>query len=544
MIAASLDAQRPPTLSQLLATVGSDVLQAVCAPRGYEIPVSEPVVHGLGERMPEQEHGLLLLTGGKPTHPLVMPAVRDAAAAGYSAVILKAAGEDILELTQGAEEAGIAVIVAPDDTPWRHLDALLTAAVSATYLPAQNYSSVGLGDLFALANAIASTLGGAITIEDPQGHVQAYSNLPHQRIDEIRRLGILGRQTPERPQNLEEYRRVFRAEGTVYFPAAEGSGSFNRRSIAVRAGSQVLGIIFALEEGTPPLGPKADEALEDAAKVTALHLLRTRSHTDPERSNRAEALRSLLDGSTSARIAAAQLGIGYDTTTKIVAIAQVAGNTVRGMASARIIDLVSLYCESWHSTALCTTGPGVVYALLPVRPGGKDDSRLLKLVNDIVETIGRSAQADVYVGIGSAATHLDEVPGSRRSADRILRALADLGGDRRVAEIHDVRSRVVLLELAERAAADAELLSGPVDRMLRYDTEHGTIYGQTLLAFLDAFGDAKRAAAALSVHDNTLRYRLRRARELFGVDITDPDERLVAWLQLRFRLRDQTARPG
>lgn len=537
----NLDTQRRPTLSQLLATLGSDVLHAVCAPRGYDIPVSEPVVHGLGEPLSEQQHGLLLLTGGKPTHPQVLSAVRHAGAAGYCAVVLKAAGEDVLELIQEAEAAGVAVLVAPDDTPWRRLDALLTAAASATGPPSQNYSSVGLGDLFALANAIASTVGGAITIEDPQGHVQAYSNLPHQRIDEIRRLAILGRQTPERPQNLDEYRRVFRAEGTVYFPAPEGSGALNRRAISVRAGSQVLGVIFALEEGTSPLGADADDALEDAAKVTALHLLRTRSHRDPERWNRAEALRSLLDGSTPARIAAAQLGIAHDTRTKVLAIAQVADDRVRGMASARIIDLVSLYCESWHATALCTTGPGVVYALLPVRAGNKDDTRLLKLVNDIVETIRRSAQVDVYVGIGSTATNLDEVRGSRRSADRILRALADLGSTRRIADLDDVRSRVVLLELAERAAANTELFSGPVDHMLDHDAQHGTVYGQTLLAFLDAFGDARQAAAAVSVHDNTLRYRIRRAKELFGVDLADSEERLVTWLQLRLRLHNVTA---
>jgi DNA-binding PucR family transcriptional regulator len=35
------------------------------------------------------------------------------------------------------------------------------------------------------------------------------------------------------------------------------------------------------------------------------------------------------------------------------------------------------------------------------------------------------------------------------------------------------------------------------------------------------------------VHPNTLRYRLRRAEQLTGLDLSRPDQRLLAMLQLR-----------
>jgi DNA-binding PucR family transcriptional regulator len=38
----------------------------------------------------------------------------------------------------------------------------------------------------------------------------------------------------------------------------------------------------------------------------------------------------------------------------------------------------------------------------------------------------------------------------------------------------------------------------------------------------------------VNVHPNTFRYRLRRITEVFGLDLGEPDERLVAELQLRF----------
>lgn len=41
-----------------------------------------------------------------------------------------------------------------------------------------------------------------------------------------------------------------------------------------------------------------------------------------------------------------------------------------------------------------------------------------------------------------------------------------------------------------------------------------------------------RAAADLTVHPNTLRYRLRRADRVLGIDLANPSDRLLLELQL------------
>jgi DNA-binding PucR family transcriptional regulator len=58
---------------------------------------------------------------------------------------------------------------------------------------------------------------------------------------------------------------------------------------------------------------------------------------------------------------------------------------------------------------------------------------------------------------------------------------------------------------------------------------------ETLRAFLDHFGDSTAAAASLDVHPNTFRYRMRRLLEISGLDLDDPVERMVVYLQLRIR---------
>ncbi|NEB79215.1 PucR family transcriptional regulator, partial [Streptomyces sp. SID14478] len=120
---------------------------------------------------------------------------------------------------------------------------------------------------------------------------------------------------------------------------------------------------------------------------------------------------------------------------------------------------------------------------------------------------------------------------SRDDADLVLRCLDEA---RPVAVVDDVRPRVTLLRLADLVGDRRELTSeGTWARVLAHDAGHGTEYARTVLAWLDAGCDMAGAAKALAVHPNTCRYRLRQAREQVGLDLDDPDERLVLWLEAR-----------
>ena len=129
-------------------------------------------------------------------------------------------------------------------------------------------------------------------------------------------------------------------------------------------------------------------------------------------------------------------------------------------------------------------------------------------------------------------TGLDGVGASRREADEVLDVLA--GSDRPLATIDAVRAQVILHRLRAVAAANPELAVGRVATLAEHDAARGTSWIQTLRAYFDAYGDMAAAAARVNVHPNTFRYRLRRISEVFGLDLDDPDERLVAELQLRF----------
>jgi len=524
------------TLGGILDNLGPHALHLVTDGGRLGEQIGEVVVHGPGEPVPPAESGLLLLTGSRSTHPQTLDTVRSAGRAGYRAVVLKAFGDDLDGLAQVAEECRVALLTTPDEMAWRHLDALITSSKAPAFSgDTDRFASIGLGDLFALANAIASSIGGAITIEDPTGRVIAYSNLPHQEIDEIRRLGILGRQTPERPTNYEEYQAVLRSDSPVFFESPSPEFS-SRLAIAVRAGTEALGLIWVLTD-RPPIVTRAELVLADAAKATALHLLRARGQRDPERAQRTEALRLLLDGAIAPRTAAAQLGVKADTPSVVLVIAPTGDDVEPILAAARIVDLVTLYCEAWHSSALCVTDSGVVYAFLPTRTTDEPSPRLLRLAEDLAATIRRSGRLDVLVALGSCAAGLAEVHESRAMADRVLAVLTGRTEpgepSLRVASVEQVRTEVVLRTVAEQGAAVEGQLLGPVRAILAHDAAHGTLYAESLLTYLSSFGDVVRAAEALNIHENTMRYRVRRAQELFDLSMDDGDEILACWLQLR-----------
>jgi hypothetical protein len=125
-------------------------------------------------------------------------------------------------------------------------------------------------------------------------------------------------------------------------------------------------------------------------------------------------------------------------------------------------------------------------------------------------------------GLGRA---LDQARQARRIA-------ALLGGGVRVVDAARLGSVEVLLATAPaeaRQAFRASLLSPLLD----YDADHGTELVRTLRVFLDCSGSWTKAAEAMFVHVNSLRYRMRRAEELTGRDLGSLADQAALLLALR-----------
>jgi DNA-binding PucR family transcriptional regulator len=156
---------------------------------------------------------------------------------------------------------------------------------------------------------------------------------------------------------------------------------------------------------------------------------------------------------------------------------------------------------------------------------------MCELANDLREHAERSVKRPVVVGIGSAVTGLDDLRRSRSEAEHALAVVRQRG--ERLGHVERLRGAIALHRLQSLAGTDPELRAGKAAILAAHDASKGTSYVATLRAYLDHFGDVPAAAEALFVHRNTFRYRLTRLLDLTGLNLDDPDERLITHLQLR-----------
>lgn len=522
-----------PTLRQVLDDLGAHVGQIIAAPRGLDISLGDPVIYDPLEHSAIDRDAIVLAVATPAEGHDARKLVAQAAAAGAAVVVFKLHDQPA-GVAHDAERAGITLLAVPDEMSWAHLYSLLTRATPHRDGDAgvPGIAGVPMGDLFALANAIAAMVGGAVTIEDTRARVLAYSTVEGQEIDEPRQRSILGRQVPDTPGVRKLYRTLLGGDRVHRFDEVEGLEIMPRIAVPVRVAGEALGSIWVVE-GSTRLGRDAERALLEAARIAALHMIHVRASRDIERRMRGDLLRSLLEGRGSLDSIVARLGIEPHTALVVLAFELRASEEFHEeLHRERLVDLVALYCEAFRRRAACAAIGRTVYALVPVPPP-RSDERIDSLAAEIVDHAESTLRSELVGAIGATVDGPHEVPRSRAEADRVLRVLAARPGPRKVARIDDVGSGAVLLELHEIVRQHPDLVRGPVQAVAAHDAEHGTEYVKTLAAYLDAFGDTMMAAARIGVHPNTFRYRLRRLVEIFDLDLEDPDDRLVVALQLR-----------
>jgi hypothetical protein len=484
-------------VDELTTALGGAVLSRVRAPEPDAV-VRGVVLHTPGDPAPEPDLLLLCTTPEEALPPAVAVAVRESAVAGVLARVPPQA----------------AVFTVPDTARWSDLYDRVQLALR------DSFGQLAAQDAFQLADALAGALGGAVAIEDAGRRVVAFSTVPDQPIDDVRRRGILGRHVPEHVERKQWYARLWRAPGVCEFAAGEETTS--RLAIAVRAGAEPLGSIWVI--GTrDTLHPGADEILGKAVGMVAACLTHQDHFASRGRRTRGQVLRQLLGGAGAGGGPGQALGYRLPGRTVLVAVScpEQAGD--RELLDARLADVLSLHAHRFQGSGLAATVDDRVYALLPA------DER-----PRLAAQLSRVTAAPGWVAVSPVVDRVEQLPRARRQVDQLLGLCRWRGApDGSVAYVDDEREELLFADVADAVRQVVALREGTVQAIARHDREHGTAYVPTLRAWFDACGDVKLAAARLHVHANTFRYRLTRAGALFGLNLDEPDQRLLVHLQLR-----------
>jgi hypothetical protein len=285
----------------------------------------------------------------------------------------------------------------------------------------------------------------------------------------------------------------------------------------VALGAQVAARIWL--PGTPEeLGPLRLRAVEQAATVCALELLRSRTALDAEWRVSGEVVADLVTGNP----------VGMST---VLERADRLGHDLRwphALVTAsgdheRLLSLARSLASRATPRALVTSLGGTVVLLWPAGADGEPAAPAEELRRLATRT-GEPAT----VALSSVCRDLSDYP----AAFRRVRGAATLAGDPgRVVTVENIGVLGLLLQVEDAGElvrfADRRL--GPVRE---HDRARGGELEATLRTYLEHDLSTTATASALYVHPNTVGLRLRRAEQLLGVSLASVES--LAALHLAF----------
>lgn len=528
-----------PTLAEVAQSIGAEIASLVEAPSGDRRIVSRAAIYD-PSAPPAPYTGAIALGIGMPVTGEGLAAQLAALSnSGCVALVYKNHGLPDDDLRHAARTAGLALLRASDAIPWDQLLEFFHAGVTSQG-DAGSLVDIRPGDLFELANAVASLAGGAVAIADPDQTVLAYSTLAGQPIDETRRRSILQLHVPHTDQNDQDYRRVHASHDVVSVPP--GKDSLNRSAVAIRAGSVALGSLWLIDAENSH-SDETNRVLREAANVAALHLLHRRNTHDAGRARQIELVRPLLFEPDRAELAAVQLGISADAVQVVAVAASGSGESAPEVlrSSMLLFDTVRTACAVWLPTATCGVANNIVYIVLPqtsASPSAFQRETILRIAHHTSRLLARP----VVAGLGDTVPIVSTAQSRVASESVLAMLLRDVedgrvrsDSDEVVADRGSLGPRLELRQLVAELRAAGQLPGEFATRVAEHDSRRKTAFELTIRTYLDCNSNAIETASRLGLHANTVRYRLSRIEPLFGVRLEDAETRLLVWLQLSAR---------
>ncbi|MFG3618374.1 PucR family transcriptional regulator [Nocardia sp. NPDC047654] len=295
--------------------------------------------------------------------------------------------------------------------------------------------------------------------------------------------------------------------------------------------ARVLGAIW-LQEGGRPFKPDAAEILRGAAAIAGRLISRSLDAPTTE----ALLIRRLF-GASGPVIDAAAVVNALDLPTTgpaaVIGFALMAGERAPGVEPAAVGGVLRLRACSFRGDSVTTTIGDRVYVLLP---GYRSAQAVTAWTRQLIEQLEAKRALSLRAAIACPVPDLGRVADARAEVDRVLARTFAASGSR-VTTLAEARTAVLLGETLDLIGARTELHDPRLRALFDYDRKHSASLRDSVETYLREHGDVRDAAAALRVHPNTLRYRLRRVEDILGMNLDDPADRLLLQIQLALHRR-------
>jgi sugar diacid utilization regulator len=323
---------------------------------------------------------------------------------------------------------------------------------------------------------------------------------------------------PDRPQPYPQQSRRHRAE--LLDEAAHASGPVREqdRLIAVaRSLSGVLGVV-ALIDPARRAGHDAYVALEHAAVVLTIGLAHQRELAAAELRLRGDLVGDLVTGTHAETAVARAAALGHDLRGphQVLLLRWPGGRN--GEALVPATERAARLCDV-DALVACRAGMVVMVAARPAAWGSQHQwGELHRALTEVLPG------ARGCIGVGGVRDSPAQLPRSYSEARHAL-ALGQRSPAGGVTSFDELGVLRLLFTSAEPADVD-QFVRDWLGVLIDYDGAKGAELVETLSQYYDSGGNYDLTAKALRIHRSTLRYRLKRIRELTGHDLGEVDCRL------------------
>jgi purine catabolism regulator len=295
-----------------------------------------------------------------------------------------------------------------------------------------------------------------------------------------------------------------------------------------------------------------DDVLVHAARLALnVQLMRDYVRFRSEADSVAEVFKALFAGSLQQRsellARARRLGVSLDRPARLVKIgfpaesAEAAESLIEGLQLA----LARRVAELLPGAAVIRDDDIIIFAPAPVE---KSDSaaRWQKILRQITAVVENKVGLRPIIAASSLCAQMMDYREARLECDRVL-ALARMFGKTGAAAQADFGPHALLLSTIDHASARA-FVHTALGAIEDYDHKHRTELLPTIGEFLRGGCRYQACANRLGIHVSTLRYRLGRLHDLFGIKLEERDSMFGLALALRLRELEKDAplprRPG
>jgi sugar diacid utilization regulator len=361
---------------------------------------------------------------------------------------------------------------------------MLTEASSAADVPA------------ALVQALRDLTGLAAAVEDAFGNIQQWA-------------GQEGQSKCE-PMSSAVRDEIWQAASARAGYAVRAKG---RLFALARPGNETLGAVV-LTDPRRVAGDFEFFVLEHAAVVLGMELAHRRSLVEVELRLRRQLVEDLITGtddSDNAVVRAAAVGHDLTVAHRAVVIrwSGVADDDVLASSVERATSQLGL------KSLMTRRSKNIVLLVSGDPPAEHLYKRICREVHSVTGS----------VGIGGRANAPGDLPRSFKEAKHALAVRTKSSTPHGVTTFEDL-GIYRILAIGEQGHEMDAYLTHWLGSLMEYDASKHTTLVETLAEYLDHGGNYDLTAEALVIHRSTLRYRLRRIRELSGFDLADVECRL------------------